>query len=534
MPRLILVNGRMRTMDPELDETTAIICDSGRISTLCDDFEARAAYRPGDEVVDLEAKSVFPAFHDAHTHFYHYALALRRLSLDQSHCESNACQAVTGAAERAGAGHWIVGRGWSLTIWGTDEWPTKTSLDEAAPDNPVALAAKDGHTWWVNSKALAAAKITKATPDPAGGVIERDAAGEPTGILREKALELIKPFVGTLSEGAVRGGLRDATEQFHSLGIASVDVMAGAMGRDLELEEAFRTFQRMEREGQLGLRVTMYFPAHDLDRLAAAGLRSGYGSEWLRFGGIKLYADGSLGSRTAAMIDPYEGSNDNRGVVVTPADEMTAIVRKAAAAGIACAIHAIGDQGVHNALNAFEEAKEEADSHGLRQRIEHAQCIAAQDLPRFGKLGVIASMQPCQLMSDVENAEKFWGKARARRTFPLRSLLKSGAVVAMGTDVPIEPPDPRRSLKGAVLRPRDDGESWTPEEQVGTWDAMLGYTRGSAWAAGVERSSGILSPGRRADLMVFSEDPVDITPKRIGDCTVVMTVVDGKIVYRKK
>ncbi|MBI2923427.1 MAG: amidohydrolase [Planctomycetes bacterium] len=534
MPRLLLVNGRIRTMDPAWPEQSAVVCENGRIAFIGDDFTVRAMYRGDDEVIDLEGKSVFPAFHDAHTHFYHYALTLRRLRLDDSHSEHSACQSVKGTAERLPAGEWIVGRGWSLSKWAAEDFPTKESLDEAAPEHPVALAAKDGHTWWVNSKALAVAGITKDTPNPNGGVIARDANGEPTGMLKEAALELIKGFITSPPEKTVMGGLRDATEQFHSLGIARVDIVAGAMGRDAEMEEAFRLFQRLEKRGQLGMRMTVYFPGHDLDRLVSCGMRSGFGSDWLRFGGIKLYADGSLGSRTAAMLEPYEGAKDDRGVeVITPSD-MAAIVKKAAENGIATAIHAIGDRGVRNALDAFEGAKAAADANGLRQRLEHAQCVAPEDVSRFASLGVVASVQPCQLMGDIDNAEKLWGPERARRTYPLRSLLAAGAVLAMGTDVPIEPPDPRRSLKGAVLRPREDGTPWNTEECISAWDAMLGYTRGAAWAAGVEDRAGSIVPGRLADLMVFSEDPIDLPTSRMTDATVVLTVVDGKVVYKKK
>lgn len=533
MGRLLLVNARIRTFDANFPEQVALIAENGRISYIGGDYNVRSAYRDGDEVHDLEGRSVFPAFHDAHTHFFHFAITLRRLSLDDSHSEHNALQAIKGTADLAKPGDWIAGRGWDLARWKLTEWPTKASLDEAAPNNPVALSAKDGHSWWLNSKALAAVGITKATPDPKGGVIVRDASGEPTGILREAAIELVKPFIASPPASAVQGGLRDATTQFHTLGITSADIVAGAMGRDLEMEEAFRTFQAMERAGTLGVRLTMFFPAHDLDRLIACGLRSGFGSDWVRFGGIKLYADGSLGSRTASMLAPYEGTKDT-GVDVLPAAEMAAIVKKAAEHGIASAIHAIGDKAVRTALDAFAAAKPASDAFGLRQRIEHAQIVDPADIPRFKELGVIASMQPCQLLSDIGNAETYWGAERSKRAYPVRSLMATGAVVAFGSDVPVEPADPRRSLKGAVLRPQDDGTPWNAAECISPWDAFLAYTRGSAWAAGVEDRAGRLVPGCRADMIVFNEDPVEIPTKRMADATVLMTVLDGKVVFRKR
>ncbi|NUN47787.1 MAG: amidohydrolase [Candidatus Brocadiae bacterium] len=533
MNRLLLVNGRIRSFDPQWPDQTALLCENGRVSFLGDDFDARALYRQGDEVIDLEGKSVLPAFHDAHTHFYHFAITLRRLRLEDAHSEHTALEAVRGLAERAAPGEWIVGRGWSLQRWQTTEWPTRGQLDEVAPNHPVALAAKDGHTWWVNSVALQQAGISRATTDPKGGVIERDASGEPTGILREQAIELIKPHIASPPERTVLGGLRDATDQFHTLGIASADILSGSMGKDLELEEAFRLLQKQDRAGMLGVRLTLWFAAQDLDRLIGLGLRSGFGGDWLRFGGIKLYADGSLGSGTAAMLEPYVGSA-SKGMEVLTAPEMAAIVKKAAENGIACAIHAIGDRAVRNALDAFEGAKAATAANGLRQRIEHAQCISEQDIPRFGQLGVIASVQPCQLMGDVETAERLWGPERSKRTFPLMSLLKAGAALAFGTDVPVEPPDPRRSLKGAVLRPKDDGSPWTPGECIAPWDAFLAYTRGSAWAAGLDHLQGSIAPGRRADLVVFNEDPIDCGPARMADALVVLTIVDGKVVYRKR
>ncbi|MCE9584171.1 MAG: amidohydrolase [Planctomycetes bacterium] len=533
MGRLLLVNARIRTFDANWPEQGALIAENGKISYIGSDYNVRSSYRDGDEVHDLEGRSVFPAFHDAHTHFYHFAIGLRRLSLDDSHSEHNALQAIKGTADRAKPGEWIAGRGWDMARWKLTEWPTKASLDEAAPNNPVALSAKDGHSWWLNSKALEAVGITKATPNPAGGIIVRDAAGEPTGILREKAIELVKPFIASPPATAVQGGLRDATVQFQTLGIASADVVAGAMGRDTEMEDAFRTFQAMERVGTLGIRITMYFPAYDLDRLIACGLRSGFGSDWVRFGGIKLYADGSLGSRTAAMLAPYEGTKDT-GLEVISASEMAAIVKKAAENGIACAIHAIGDKAVRNALDAFAAAKPASDAFGLRQRVEHAQCVDPADIPRFKQLGVIASMQPCQIMADIDAAESAWGAERSKHAYPVRSLISTGAVVAFGSDVPVEPADPRRSLKGAVLRPKEDWTPWNEAECISPWDAFLAFTRGSAWAAGVEDRAGRLVPGCRADMIVFNEDPIEIPTRRMADATVVMTVIDGKVVFRKK
>lgn len=529
MPRLILVNARIRTFDPSWPEQSAMVCENGRISWIGDDFTARTMYRDGDELEDLEAKSVFPAFHDAHTHFYHYALTLRRLRLDDSHSEANACQGVRGTAERAQPGDWIVGRGWSLRVWGTDQWPTRASLDEAAPRNPVALAAKDGHTWWVNSAALALAGVSRETKDPPGGVIVRDQAGEPTGILREKALELVKPFLTSPPERAVLGGLREATDQFHSLGVASADILAGSMGRDAELEEGFRVLQKMERAGALGLRLTIYFPAHDLDRLVACGLRSGFGGDWVRFGGIKLYADGSLGSRTAAMLEPYAGTQD-RGVEVMSAKEMAAVVTKAAEHGIASAIHAIGDRAVRNALDAFQAARAPAEKNALRQRIEHAQCVNLEDAPRFAHLGVACSVQLSHAASDRDLAEDRWAD-RLEGAYAYRTLAAAGALLANGSDAPIEELDPLEGIRAGVLRTLDEREAWRPEQALTVEQALAAATVNPAFLSGDEHRRGTLVPGRLADLVVLDRDPLACAPGELPGIEVVATMVGGRWVH---
>jgi predicted amidohydrolase YtcJ len=422
-------------------------------------------------------------------------------------------------AQTLPAGAWVLGGRFDKNRWG--RWPTAAELDRATAGRPAALKSRDGHSRWLNTAALRLAGIDATTETPLGGAIERDASGAPTGILKENAQELADratpPPSGDEVFAAVERGQREA----HRRGITAIE--------DLEQAFAFDAFQRRRDLDQLRIRVAMGIPQASLDHALALGLRTGLGDEWLRVGHLKLFTDGALGSQTAALEEPYEGTSD-RGILTIDPDRLNADVRRAAEGGIAVAIHAIGDRAVHAALDAIEPTR--ARYPRLRQRVEHAQLIRRADLARFGSLDVIASMQPIHGPSDRDLADRHWGPERVLRAYPWRTLLDRGARLAFGSDAPVEPIDPLLGMYAAVARKRPaDRDRWHPEEALSVEEAIGGYTSGGAYAMGAERERGTLGVGMRCDATVVERD---LATAPVGDwpgLKIVATVVGGQIVH---
>ena len=527
---LVLYNGVIYTMDERLPRAPAVAIAGNRVLALGDDAAMRELLAPGGEAIDLAGRAVVPGFVDSHIHFVEYSLRLRHIDLADVPTLDEALSRVATRAAQTPPGEWLLGGGWDRNLWPGGAFPTRTDLDTVAPQHPVVLKSKDCHVIWLNSRALAQAGITAQTPDPAGGEIERDAAGKPTGILKEKAIELVEKVIPRPPMETLLNALEEGMANAQRAGLVGI--------HDCEDEEAFAAFQMLHRQGKLGLRVLMHIPVINLEAAIQLGLRSGYGDDFLRIGGVKMFADGALGSRTAAMIEPYEGEADNRGIVVTPPGELRRLVGTAHRSGLSVAVHAIGDaanRAVLDALATVIEQPRTAVAPALPHRIEHVQLLHPADVPRLAELGVVASMQPIHATSDMEMADAHWG-ARSEWAYAWRSLLQAGTVLAFGSDCPVESLDPLRGIHAAVTRRRPDGspgeEGWYPEQRLTVAEAVRAYTRGAAYAAGQEAVAGSITPGKLADLVVLSRDIFTCDPMDILDTEVLATVLDGRFVHR--
>lgn len=523
---LILINGNIHTMDRRRPRAAAVAIRGDRIVAVGGDAEMRQLLAPGGRAVDLGGRTVAPGLIDAHLHFLSYGLSLAAIDLIGVSSLAAAQERVAARAARTPAGHWLTGRGWDQVFWAGQRFPQRQDLDAVTVDHPVFLRRKCGHAGWANSTALALAGITAATPDPDGGAIARDpATGEPTGMLYERAMELVDRLLAVPSDEEAADAVAAAMRRAHALGITSVHNMEGA--------PALRGFQTLRRRGELKLRVLQQIPEADMDAAVQLGIQSGYGDEWLRFGAVKMFADGALGARTALMVEPYEREPENRGIAVATAEHLKQQVAKAARAGLAVHIHAIGDQANRNVLDAIEATRQAGIGLHLRHRIEHAQVLHPADLPRFARLGVIASMQPIHCTQDMVLADAHWG-ARSRLAYPWSSLLASGAILAFGSDAPVETPDVMQGIYAAVTRRRADGfpapSGWYPEESVSVAEAVFAYTAGAAYAGGEETIKGSIASGMLADLAVLSADIFSVAPEAILETQAVATMVGGEFV----
>ena len=521
---LCLYNGRFHTMDPSLPEATALSIQRGRIVAAGGDDAVRAL---GDyaRAVDLGGRCAIPGMVDAHLHFESYSLGLTRIDAETDTVGELQDRVAARAAELP-PGAWILGHGWNHNRWG-GEFPTRQLLDVAAPDHPVYLTAKSGHAAWVNGGALKLAGITAATEDPAGGALVRDGAGEPAGVLLEEAAALVSGLLPEPGLGDSVAAMRRGTAEAHRRGLTGV--------HDLDGARALRAWQVLREGGELGLRVVKSIPGSLADRARELGLRTGLGDDWLRLGGVKLFADGALGPRTAWMEAPYEGDPDNCGMPLADPRELEEAVMGAARAGLACYVHAIGDRANREVLGMLAAARQvETGSRPLRHRVEHVQVLRPEDLPRLSELGVIASMQPIHATSDMEMADRHWG-GRVRGAYAFRSLLGHGTALAFGSDAPVEPIDPLAGVHAAVTRRRGDGtpgeEGWQPQERLSVVEAVRAYTAGAAFAAGAEGRVGTLSPGKLADITVLDRDIFSVPPMEIINTRAVAAIVGGRCLY---
>jgi predicted amidohydrolase YtcJ len=502
---MILENGTIRTLDPALPLARALAIADDRVAGGVGTHEPAL---PTPDVVDLGGRCVVPGFTDSHVHFPTWSLGQRDLSLDGVGSLAEALERVRNATERAG---WIRGHGWRSAGWEVE--PTKEALDEATSETPAALWAKDLHSLWLNSAALA---LAQGDLEVEGGVVERGSDGEPTGVLREEAAWRFRERFPSVPEDEWVEVVRAGVKLAHSRGVTAVHDKDGWIG-------APEIFQRLaEREG-LTLRVWQSLPWRKLPELEGLGLRSRFGNEFLRLGYLKVFMDGTLGSQTAWMLD---GS----GVRITSGDELAEIVGRGARAGWPVAVHAIGDRANREALDAFESTKDEWQPRGLRPRIEHAQCLDPADLPRFAELGVACSVQFSHAPSDRDLAERFWPEL-LDGAYAFRSLLESGAVVANGSDAPIEELDPLAGIRAGVTRTMDERPGWRMQEAITVAQALHATTVAPAWVAGDERTRGKLVPSYLADLVVLSRDLLDCPPDELESVEVVATMVGGRWVH---
>jgi hypothetical protein len=494
----------------------AIWWDRGviRLVGRAEDLERRVPSRVPR--LDLPEALVTPGFVDGHTHFALWAEGRRRVQLQGSVSRAEALRRVaSGIAEQG----WLRGHGWDANRWAAA--PDRRALD-AVTHVPAFLQSVDVHAAWVNSLALNHAGIDRNTPDPPGGHIVRDGSGEPTGLLLERAQELVTAVLPAPDAGPLLEAVRDAQAEAHRLGITGI--------HDAEGPEALRAFRTLESSDQLRLRVLFHPPIARLPMMLSEGVTSGSGGPWLTLGGVKLFLDGTLGSRTAWMLEPYEDGRD-AGMPLSGEAEARRAVEAAAGAGIACTVHAIGDAAVRRALDLLEGLPAAAVPH----RIEHFQCVHPADLPRAASARIVASMQPAHLPGDATLAEARWGR-RARQAYAMRSLLEVGTVLAFGSDVPVTSLDPRAGIAAAMDREASDGVlagAWHPEERLSFEAAVRGFTVGNAIASGTSDRRGRLAPGFEADLVAWQVDPAveQGIGRAFAEARVLLTVVGGEVVY---
>ena len=442
------------------------------------------------EVVDLGGRTVVPGFSDSHVHFPTWALAQRQVDLDGCSTLEEALARVRDAPPPTG--EWVRAYGWRSGDWAPPVEPTSTDLDAVTGSAPAALLSKDYHSLWLNSAALARANGDLEVP---GGVVERDERGEPTGVLREEAAWRFKERFLRVSDAEYLEAMRAGVKLALSRGVTAVHDKDGWLG-------AVGLWQQLHEQAALGIRVWQSLPHDRIGALEATGLRSGIGGDAVKVGYLKVFMDGTLGSETALLLD-------GTGVEITSSDELAEIVRRAARIGWPVAVHAIGDRANRNALDAFERTADDWRPLGLRHRIEHAQCLAPEDVARFGRLGVAASVQFTHATSDRDLAERLWS-TRLDGAYAWRSLLDGGAVLANGSDAPIEELDPLAGIVAGVLRTSDERPAWRPEQAVTVEEALAATCVAPAWLTGDERRRGRLLPGYLADLVVLDRDPVDL------------------------
>ena len=503
---MILFNGVIRTMDPSLPTAGALAIAGDRIAGGVGTHEWAL---PTPERVDLGGRCVLPAFSDAHVHFPTWALARHDLRLERAASRE---EALDGVASHQARGEWIRGTGWRDAGWA--EKPHRHALDAVTGARPAALWSKDYHSLWLNTAALERARGDLGVPC---GVVERDEeTDEPTGILREEAAWSFRERFVEVTEDEWVAATREGIRIANARGVGAIHDKDGWLG-------AASIFGRIHERGGLTLRVWQSVPAERLPELRGLGLRSRVGDDFHRLGYLKTFMDGTLGSQTAWLLD---GS----GVCITSREELAELVRDAAAAGWPVAVHAIGDRANREALDAFEATREHWQPLGLRQRIEHTQCVDPADLPRFAELGVACSVQLSHAPSDRDLAERFWAE-RLKGAYAFRSLLDTGAVLANGSDAPVEELDPLAGIRAGVLRTIDGRPGWHAEQALTVEQALHASTVTPAWLAGDERLRGILLPGRLADLVVLSRDPLTCPVDELESVEVVATMVGGRWVH---
>lgn len=526
MRSVLYVHPNIRPLDANESVYGAMLVQDGRISALGTPAELSAQAAPGTETIELPGQVVLPGFHDAHIHTGNLAREIGAPDL-RGIVSLDATLAALREYEAANPGdRWVLGGRWDRNAWQGRPEPTRHHLDQIFGTRPVALPSVDGHSVWANTAGLRAAGITDGSRDPVGGRIEREIGGtEPSGLLFESAMDQIRD----LSEAAIAADLhlylREAHRRLLTSGITHVTNFDG--------EDVRAAYTRLHESGELGLRAHLGLSMDALDLAISEGRRTGDGDEWLTTGAVKLFSDGALGSHTAHLHQAFEGDPCNHGIEVVPFAELCELVDQAVAHGIAVATHAIGDRANTLVLDAYERAHAQTRAAGLVNRIEHAQHLRWEDVPRFAELGVVASMQPIHCTSDFPLSVELLG-GRDIAHYPWRSLIDSGALVAFGSDAPVEPANPLFGMHAAVTRMRRDGVppgGREPEQRISLTEALLGFTSAPALAAGLGPDFGRLAVGSHADFVALLQDPYAVHPAEIAGLTVTMTVVAGNVVH---
>jgi len=530
---LILLNGKIWTVNPKQPEAEAVACSGNRIVAVGSTKDIRSWAGEKTQVIDLAGKRVIPGFNDAHLHFYSGGASLSGVQLRTAKSHREFADRIQEFATRLPKGRWITGGNWDHEAWTPAHLPTRALIDDATPENPVFVDRLDGHMALANSLALKLAGITRETPDPPGGTIVRDAKGEPTGVLKDAAMDPVYRVMPDASSAeivdAIRAALRCAAEN----GVTSVQDMSAS-------SDILAAYQELLARNELTVRIYGFQPLGSWKRQASLGLRAGFGNEKLKIGGMKGFADGSLGSTTALFFSPYEDAPATSGLPseeMIPESRMSANITAADSAGLQIGIHAIGDRANQAILGIYESAAKHNGERDRRFRIEHAQHLQKAEIASFARQGVIASMQPYHAIDDGRWAEKRIGPERAKGAYAFRSLLDAGVTLAFGSDWSVAPMDPLMGIYGAVTRSTLDGkhpEGWIPGEKISVAEAINAFTLGAAFASFDEGIKGSIEAGKLADMVVLSDDILQMKPSLLNTAKVETTVFDGRVIYERQ
>jgi predicted amidohydrolase YtcJ len=538
---LILIHGKIWTENPKQPEAEAVAIMNNRIVAVGDTPTVLELSGPNTKIIELHGRRVVPGFNDAHVHFYMGGDGLTSVQLHEASSAEEFRKAIASFARNLPQGEWIRNGNWDHERWSPVRLPTHDLIDDVTPNNPVFVNRSDGHMCLANALAMKLAHVDKNTPDIPGGVIVRDADGNPTGIFKDAAKGLIEKALPKPTMEHILSAIRAAQKYASENGVTSVQDMGVFTAQGVETTvDVVRAYQIMEKQNDLQVRVSTHIPLPDWKRLASVGIRADFGSEKVQIGALKSFADGSLGSTTAWFFEPYADASGTRGIpspeLLHP-EEMYDHMRSADQAGLQIAVHAIGDCANRTILDMFERLEKENGPADRRLRIEHAQHLSAEDIPRFANLRVIASMQPYHAIDDGRWADKRIGPERAKTTYAFRSLLDAGATLAFGSDWFVAPLNPLQGIYAAATRRTLDGrhpEGWVPQQKISASEAVHAYTMGSAYASIEEGMKGSLEHGKLADLAVLSKDILHIDLVEIENTKVDMTIFDGRVVFERK
>jgi predicted amidohydrolase YtcJ len=528
IPELVLLGGVVWMGEAGAALEEAIAITDGRVEAVGTNEYVMSLVGERTRVIRLNGRMVVPGFADNHTHLMSGGFQLASVDLRDAASPRVFADRIGAFARGLTPGSWITGGDWDHEVWPGGPLPLRTWIDDVTPRHPVAVRRLDGHMLLANSIALRMAGITRDTPDPPGGTIVRDAEGEATGVLKDEAMSLVMRLVPAHGAAERAEAFRRAQEHALARGIT----MVHDMGDWSDLE----TYRNAHEAGELKLRIYSFVPLSTWEWLRDYVAENGRGDDMLRWGGLKGFVDGSLGSTTAWFHEPYHDEPSHRGLLVTDSAELRRWITGADAAGLHVAVHAIGDNANDWLLDTYERVAQQNGARDRRFRVEHAQHFSPTAAARFAQLGVLPSMQPYHAIDDGRWAEKRIGADRIRRTYAFRSLLDAGATLLFGSDWTVAPIDPLLGIYGAVTRRTLDGahpDGWVPAEKMSVTEALRAYTAANAYGAYMEDRLGTLAPGRLGDLVVLSENVLDLEPERLRDVRVDFTVVGGRVVYER-
>lgn len=533
---LVILEARVATMNPASPEATAVAVQGGRIVGIGPTAGIRTWIGPSTQVVEASGRRLIPGLIDSHLHLLGYGLLLERIALSGTSSREELQYQIKERAEQAGAGEWVLGGGWDEGRLGG--LPSRHWLDQVAPDHPVFLARHCYHVGVANTLALKRAGLWDQTTAIPGGVIDRDASGWPTGVLRENAKERLEKAIPALTGTDYRRVLLRAAREVASYGITSVH---SNDGQGFPPDEVFAAYTALQSGAEpLPIRVWWDLAVDDLNLAIARGWHSGLGSDMFKVGSVKFFADGSLGGRTAALHQPYEDDPGNRGILLWGTEAMAERMAKARRHGFQVAVHAIGDAAAEQVLEAYASvprpARNPAHPAAGRLRLIHCQITSPALWQAMLQLGAVAEVQPRFLASDYPIIEARVGRARAETSYAWGSMVRLGIPLAFSSDCPVEPVNPMHAIYAAVTRQTMEGVpdgGWLPGESLSLAEAVAAHTRGPAYAVGEERDKGQISPGFLADMVLFEDDPFEAEPARLKDIRVALTIVGGRVVYRK-